>query len=94
MQPSRKTKLSCIAAGALLGGLLVGGLGFVQQLKTEHHYRELNTFFRGTVAGNEVLGISYLDYHGPGIMEGNQWKVQLRGPNARNILVYQNRPAF
>ena len=94
MKPSTKTKALCIVGGMLVGGLLVGGFCFLQSLKIEHHYRELETFFRGSVAGKEVLGISYFDYHGIGFMESNQWRIQLQDSNGQSIVVYQNRPTF
>ena len=94
MKVSTKTKALCIVAGTLFGGLLVGVFWFLHALKTEHHYRELETFFRSSVAGKEVLGISYFEYHGIGIMESNQWKIQLQNSNGQSIMVYQNRPIF
>ena len=94
MQPSKKTKALCIALGAVLGGLIGAAFCILQSLKRAHHYREIETFFRGNVAGKEVLGISCLDYHGVGFMESNQWKVLLQGSNGQSIVIYQNRPTF
>jgi hypothetical protein len=94
MQPSKKTKALCIALGAVLGGLIGAAFCILQSLKSEHHYREIETFFRGNVAGKEVLGISYFDYHGVGFMESNQWKILLQDSNGQSIVIYQNRPIF
>lgn len=94
MQPSKKTKALCIALGAVLGGLIGAAFCVLQSLKSEHHYREIETFFRGNVAGKQVLGISYFDYHGVGFMESNQWKILLQDSNGQSIVIYQNRPIF
>jgi hypothetical protein len=84
-----KQKFLIALAGAVFGGLLVGAFGYLQRLKTEHHYREIETFFRGTVAGKEVLGISYFEYDGIGFMEWNQWKVLMapRADGTRKVAV-------
>jgi hypothetical protein len=94
MQPSKKTKALYIALGSVLGGLIGAAFCIAQSLKSAHHYREIETFFRGNVAGKEVLGISYLDYHGVGFMESNQWKILLQDSNGQSIVIYQNRPMF
>lgn len=89
-----RAKAVIVLASAIFGGLLVGAFWFFHSLKTEYHYHEVETFFRGTVRGKEVLGISYFDYHGIGIMEGNQWKILLRDASGQDVTVYQNRPVF
>ena len=94
MHQSTRAKVLCAAAGVVIGGSLGGGFCFLQSLQNEHHYRDSETFFQGSVAGKEVLGISYLDYHGSGIMESNRWKILLQDSSGRSITIYQNQPAF
>lgn len=94
MTPSTKMKVLFTLVGMLTGAVLAGGYGALRLFNAKHHYREINTFFRGKVAGKEVLGISYFDYHGIGFMERNQWKILLKDRDARSIMIYQNRPIF
>lgn len=56
MDPSSKPSR---ALGAILGGLVVGAFCFLHILKVEHPYDEIETLFRGTVAGREVHAISH-----------------------------------
>ena len=94
MQPFTKAKARWVAVGIAFGGILGGVSCFLQYLRNAHHYREIETFFRGSVAGQEVLGISYFDYHGIGFMESNQWKILLQDANGQRVVIYQNRPVF
>jgi hypothetical protein len=94
MQPSNRTKALCVALGTVFGGLIGAAFCILLSLKSEHHYREIETFFRGNVAGKTVLGVSYFDYHGVGFMESNQWKILLQDSNGQSIVIYQNRPMF
>ena len=87
--PSKKFYALWTLVGVLIGGLAVG---VNDRLKYIHHYQELETFFRGTVAGREVLGISYFEYDGIGFMQWNQWKVVLRDQSDSRVTIYQNHP--
>ena len=75
-------------SGIIMGGVLVG------VLKAKHHYREIEIFFRGRVAGKDVVGISYFDFHGLRFFESNQWKIELRDPYRESLIIYQSRPVF
>lgn len=94
MKTSLKTKALCVLLGAVLGGSLVGGYDYLLRLGVEHHYQELETFFRGRVGERDVLGISYFDYHGIGFLQGNDWKVVLQDENGRRIMIHQNQSSF
>ncbi len=91
MRAKAKTTVICLLVGMVLGGLMVAAY---DELTMRHHCREWETFFRGEVAGRQVLGISYFDYHGWGFMEYNKWKVVLRDPDGQDVVIYQNRPVF
>lgn len=91
MRAKTKTTIICLLIGLVLGGLMAAAY---DKLTMQHHYKELETFFRGEVAGKQVLGISYFDYHGLGFMEGNEWKVVLRDPYGADVIIYQNHPVF
>lgn len=81
--------------GALLGSLLSGIPLGALLLKSEHHYGELEVFFKGKLGNREVRGVSYFDYHGIGFMESNQWKVEILRPgNPDPTTIYHGRPVF
>jgi hypothetical protein len=94
MLTSTKAKLLFTLAGMIMGGLLVGAHFRLRLLGAQHHYREIATFFRGKVLDKEVVGIAYLDYHGLGIMERTQWKIELRDGHGQSLIIYQNRSLF
>jgi hypothetical protein len=81
--------------GALLSGAVMIGLLYgLHLIRSKHHYRELETFFRGSVGETPVLGISFLDYDGWGFLETNQWKVVIEDEAGRRTTIYQKRPVF
>ncbi|RBP45802.1 hypothetical protein DES53_102184 [Roseimicrobium gellanilyticum] len=94
MQTTTRTRLLFTLLGTVIGGLAVGTVFVFYALATKHHYQELETFYRGNVAGHEVVGISYFDYHGVGFMESNKWKVQMRRADDQLVTLYQSRPLF
>lgn len=94
MQAITKTRLRFTLLGTVIGNVIVGVVFVLYVIATKHHYRELETFYRGNVAGHEVVGISYMDYHGVGFMESNQWKVQVKRTDGQVVTLYQSKPVF
>ena len=83
-----------LVLGILLGGLLVGAPCCRQFILSRHHYEEVDTFFRGSVKGKQVLGITYREYDGIGFMEGERWKVLLDNDGGDPMTIYQRRSCF
>ena len=79
---------------ALIGGILVGACWVVYLVNTQHHYREVDTFFNGSIAGKKVAGVSYFDYHGMGFLELNKWRVELVGAQGDRVVIYQKQAVF
>jgi hypothetical protein len=94
MQTTTKTKLRFTLLGMVIGSFLVSVIFGLYAIATRHHYRELETFYRGNVAGHAVVGVSYFDYHGFGFMESNQWKVQMRRADGQLVTLYQSQHLF
>jgi hypothetical protein len=94
MQTTTKTKLRFTLLGIVIGTFLVGVVFGLYAIATKHHYKELETFYRGNVAGHEVVGISYFDHHGFAFMEYAQWRVQMKRTDGQLVTLYQSSPMF
>ncbi|MES2921249.1 MAG: hypothetical protein V4819_06875 [Verrucomicrobiota bacterium] len=79
---------------ALTGGFIVGICWLVYSLNTRHHYREIGTFFRGTIADKKVIAVSYFEYYGMGFLELNKWRVDLIGAQGDRVTIYQKQASF
>lgn len=94
LPPRKHNRVAYVMVGIVFGGLAIGLPCLIYIFSSQHQYRELDTFFKGQMGEYEVQGISYLDYHGIGFLEGNQWKVQLIKKNSAPVIIYQNRSSF
>ncbi len=78
----------------LLAGVFLAGFACCFWLKAAPHYEELETFFQGELAGRQVRGVSYFDYHGLGFFQYNRWKVVMEAADGSAVTLYQNQPVF
>jgi hypothetical protein len=77
-------------AGALVAVIPVG----LYCLTRGHHYSEHGTFFRGTLDGQEVVGVSFVEYDGLGLIEPIQWKVELVNRGGQQVTLYRKSAVF
>lgn len=75
--------------GAFASAILIGW----HVLRSSHHYSELGTFFQGTVAGQQVQGIAFVEHDGLGFLELTQWKVELVHPG-QHVTLYRKSSVF
>lgn len=77
-------------AGALVAVIPVG----LYCLTRGHHYSEHGTFFRGMLDGQQVVGVSFVEYNGLGLMELTQWKVELVNRGGQHVTLYRKSSVF
>ncbi len=76
--------------GALVAAVPLG----LYCLTKGHHYSEHETFFRGTLDGQQVVGVSFVEYDGRGLMELTQWKVELINRSGQRVTLYRKSAVF
>lgn len=76
--------------GALVAAIPLG----VYCLTQGHHYSEHGTFFKGTLDGQQVVGIAFVEYDGMGFLELTQWKVQMVDRYGQRVTLYQKSSVF
>ena len=76
--------------GALVAVIPVG----LYCLTRGHHYSEHGTFFRGMLDGQQVVGVSFVEYDGRGLMELTQWKVELVNRGGQHVTLYRKSSVF
>jgi hypothetical protein len=78
----------------LIGGALVAVCWLVYVVNTKHYYQEIGTFFTGSVSDKKVIGVTYYESHGFQIIELPKWRIDLIGPQANPVTIYQNKKCF
>lgn len=91
-KPSRKAVW--ILIGALVGALIAALSMGMWWLSAAHHYSEYGTFFKGTLADRQVVGKSFVEHDGIGIMELIQWKIQVVDRYGQSVTLYQKSAVF
>ncbi len=76
--------------GALVAAIPLG----LYCLTKGHHYSEHGTFFRGALDGQQVVGVSFVEYDGRGLMELTQWKVVLVNRFGQHVTLYRKSSVF
>ena len=82
--------VACLLAGALASVIPLG----LYCLTQGHHYSEHETFFRGTLDDQQVVGVSFVEYDGRGLMELTQWKVELINRFGQHVTLYRKSSVF
>lgn len=77
-------------AGALVAVIPVG----LYCLTRGHHYSEYGTFFRGMLDDQQVVGVSFVEYDGLGLMKPIQWKVELINRSGQRVTLYRKSAVF
>ncbi len=77
-------------SGAFASAILLGWY----VLRSSHNYSELGTFYQGTVAGQQVLGVAFVEYDGLGFLELTQWKVELVRSPGQHVTLYRKSSVF
>jgi hypothetical protein len=77
-------------AGALVAAIPLG----LYCLTKGRHYSEHGTFFRGMLDDQQVVGVSFVEYDGRGLMELTQWKVELINRSGQRVTLYRKSSVF
>ena len=85
----RKGVISLVV-GALVAAVPLG----LYCLTKGHHYSEHGTFFSGTLGDQQVVGVSFVEYDGLGVMELTQWKVELINRSGQRVTLYRKSAVF
>ena len=79
-----------LVVGALVVAVPLG----LYCLTKGHHYSEHGTFFSGTLDGQQVVGISFVEFDGLVLMKPIQWKVELINRSGQRVTLYRKSAVF
>ncbi len=63
-------------------------------MKAKHYYKEYETFFSGVVSDSKVVGVTYYESYGYRFIELPKWRIDLIGPQANPVTIYQSQASF
>lgn len=79
-----------LVLGALVAAVPLG----LYCLTKGHHYSEHGTFFSGTLDGQQIVGVSFVEYDGMGLMKPIQWRVELVNRAGQHVTLYRKSSLF
>lgn len=79
-----------LVLGALVAAVPLG----LYCLTKGHHYSEHGTFFSGTLDGQHVVGVSFVEFDGLVLTKPIQWKVELINHSGQRVTLYRKSAVF